>query len=79
MVRAAKEFDACYVFVGALTLYGKGKELYYRILENHFTELLPKYRQLFKTFNQPSREYQWSLERRAKMLCDKAGIKYGIV
>jgi DNA repair photolyase len=78
MIKVAKEFQADYVFVGALTLYGVGKEFYYKILEKHFPELLPKYRQLFKIFNQPSKAYQLRLEKKAKELCEKYGIKYKI-
>jgi|GEM_PF-2358267 len=48
MIKTAKEYDANYVFVGALTLYGFGKKLYYRVLEKHFPKLLSKYRKLFK-------------------------------
>ena len=79
MIKAAKEFQADYVFVGALTLYGIGKELYYKALEKHFPELLPKYRQLFKIFNQPSKAYQLRLEKKAKEFCEKYGIKYKIL
>jgi DNA repair photolyase len=42
MIRTAKEFNADYVFVGSLTLHGIGKDLYYKVLERYFPELLPK-------------------------------------
>lgn len=73
MVKVAKEFQADYVFVGALTLYGIGKELYYNVIEKRFPELLLPYKQLFKTFNQPSKTYQVRLEEKAKKLCEKYG------
>jgi len=78
MIKAAKEFSADYVFVGALTLYGSGKTAYYTILERHFPELLPKYKELFK-FNQPNWEYQRRLEKKARELCKKYNVKYRIV
>ena len=79
MIKVAKEFQADYVFVGALTLYGVGKELYYKVLEKHFPELLPKYKKLFKIFNQPSKAYQLKLEEKAKEFCKKYGIRYRIL
>jgi len=74
MIKVAKEFRADYVFVGALTLYGIGKELYYKVLEKHFPELLPKYKKLFKIFNQPNKAYQLRLEEKAKELCSVNNI-----
>jgi len=79
MVKVAKEFQVDYVFVGALTLYGAGKELYYKILEKNFPELLPKYRQLFKVFSQPNKVYRLRLENRAKEFCGKYGITHRIL
>ncbi len=79
MVKTAKEFGADYVFVGALTLYGIGKELYYKIIEKHFPELLPRYKHLFKIFNQPNKAYQLELERKAKEFCEKYKIRYKIL
>ncbi len=79
MIRIAKEFQADYVFVGTLTLYGIGKELYYKILENHFPELVPKYKQLFRIFNQPNKAFQLRLEKKAREFCEKYEIKYKIL
>ena len=79
MIKMAKEFGADYVFIGALTLYGVGKEIYYKILEKHFPELLPKYKNLFGNFNQPNKVYQLDLEKRAKEFCKKYGVKYKIL
>ena len=79
MVKTAKEFGADYVFVGALTLSGIGKELYYKILEKHFPELLPRYKRLFRIFNQPNKAYQLSLEKKAKEFCEKYKIRYKIL
>lgn len=79
MIKVAGEIGADYIFVGALTLYGVGKELYYKVLEKHFPGLLPKYKSLFRIFSQPSRDYQIKLEERAKRLCKKYGVKYRIL
>lgn len=79
MIKVAKEFQTDYVFVGALTLYGIGRELYYKILEKYFPELVSKYKQLFKIFNQPSKAYQLRLEKKARELCEKYGVRYRIL
>jgi len=79
MVKTAKEFGADYVFVGALTLYGIGKELYYKILEKYFPELLPRYKHFFRIFNQPNKAYQLDLEKKAKDFCEKYKIRYQIL
>ena len=72
MISKAKEYDASYVFVGALTLYGEGKELYYKAIKKHFPELLPKYERFrFKG-------YQKKLEERAKKICRDININYKI-
>ena len=78
MVKAAKEFQASYLFVGALTLEGAGRELYFKALEKHFPELLPRYEQLYR-FSQPSSSYQDRLHRKAKELCIKLGVKHHIL
>ena len=79
MIKVAKESQADYIFVGALTLYGIGKEFYYKVLEKHFPELLSKYKELFKIFNQPSKAYQLRLEEKAKEFCEKYGTRYKIL
>jgi len=79
MVKTAREFDVDYIFAGALTLYGAGKEIYYRVLERNFPELVPEYRKLFRIFNQPPTKYQKELERRVREFCEKYGVKYRIL
>jgi DNA repair photolyase len=78
MIKIAKEFQADYVFVGALTLHGI-KDLYYKVIEKHFPELLSKYKQLFKIFSQPSKDYQLRLEKKAKVFCEKYRVRYRIL
>lgn len=79
MVKTAKEFGADYVFVGALTLYGIGKELYHKILEKRFPELLPKYERLFGVSGQPNKAYQLFLEKKAKKFCERYGVRYKVL
>ncbi|MCD6458404.1 MAG: hypothetical protein J7K82_06090 [Thermoproteales archaeon] len=78
MIKTAKDCNAEYVFVGALTLLGPCKKFYYKILEKHFPHLLPRYTKLFRIFNQPSREYQLRLEKEAIRLCKKYNVKFMI-
>jgi DNA repair photolyase len=79
MIKIAKEYGADYVFVGALTLFGIGKKFYYRILDKHFPDLVPRYRKLFRIFNQPSKEYQLELEKKTIKFCEKYNIGYKIM
>ncbi|MHA1431638.1 MAG: radical SAM protein, partial [Candidatus Freyarchaeota archaeon] len=69
--------------VGALTLFGKGpqdcKTLYYKALEKHFPELVPKYRSLYRIFFAPPKEYQKELEEKSKKICEKYGIRHRII
>jgi len=83
MIKIAREYEANFVLVGALTLFGNKpadcKTLYYKFLEKHYPELLPKYKSLFRIFSQPSKEYQKKLEEKSKRSCEKYGIKIRIV
>ncbi len=78
MVKTAKDCNADYVFIGALTLCGAGKKLFYKVLEEKFPELLPKYRGLFRSSYELNRGYQKKLEKVAKKLCEKYGVNYGL-
>jgi len=83
MIKTAKDYNAEFVFVGALTLFGNGptdcKVLYYKFLEKHYPELVPKYKSLFGNSFQPSKEYQKRLEEKSKELCEKYGVKNRII
>ncbi len=82
-IKIVKEYGAGFIFVGGLTLFGKGpadcKTLYYKFLEKYYPELVPKYKSLYRIFFAPSKEYQRELEERAKRLCEKYGIKSRII
>jgi len=46
MIKTVKDYGADFIFVGGLTLFGKGpadcKTLYYKFLEKHYPELCVK-------------------------------------
>ncbi|MFH1127029.1 MAG: radical SAM protein [archaeon] len=83
MIIAAKKYGADFVFVGGLTLFGKGsadcKTLYYKMLERQFHHLVPRYRSLYRIFFAPPKEYQSNLDTVSRKLCKKHGIQYGIL
>jgi len=83
MLKTAKDYGADFVFVGGLTLFGKNptdcKTLYYKFLEKYEPELVPKYKSLFRIFFFPSKDYQKGLEERTNRLCEKYGLKNGLV
>ncbi len=60
MFKTAKQYGADFIFVGGLTLFGKGstdcKTLYYKFLEKHYPELVSKYKSLYGTFFAPPKE-----------------------
>jgi DNA repair photolyase len=83
MLKMAKDYGADFAFVGGLTLFGNGpvdcKTLYYKFLEKHHPELVPKYKSLYRIFFAPPKEYQSELEEKAKKLYQKYGIRNRIV
>jgi len=83
IIKTAKKYNADFVFVGALTLFGNKpadcKTLYYKFLDRYNPDLVPKYESLFGSSFQPSEEYQKKLEEKTKRLCEKYGIKNRIV
>jgi DNA repair photolyase len=82
MVETVSEYGGDYIFIGGLTLFGKGPEdcktLYYNILEKYFPELVPKYKSLFRIYFAPPKEYQQNLDKLARKFCKKYGIRYRI-
>jgi len=74
-VLRVKECGARYILVGALTLPGEVKRLYYGFIERAFPELLPKYKELYGARPVPPRSYEALLSRRARALCLKHGIR----
>lgn len=82
-IRTVKEHGADFIFVGGLTLFGKGptdnKTVFYKFLEKHYPELVSRYKKLYRIFWAPSREYQKTLEEKSKRLCKKYDIKNGFI
>ena len=79
MIGAAKEFGADYIFVGALTLYGSGKEIYYRALERYFPEHLPKYERLYLGRGEPPLSYRRKLETISRRIFVEKNVRYMII
>lgn len=79
MVKTAQDYGANFILVGGLTLFGEGKKLYYKVLEQYFPDLLPKYRSLFRVFPMPPKEYQKELEEKSIRLSKKYKIKHRII
>ncbi|MGQ4891576.1 MAG: SPL family radical SAM protein [Candidatus Njordarchaeia archaeon] len=82
MIRVAKDYDAGFLFIGALTLYGSGpndsKTLYFNFIKRHYPNLLPKYRKLFSQSFQPPKSYQNQLYKKAREISEKYGVKIGL-
>jgi len=79
MIGVAKEFGADYIFVGALTLYGSGKEIYYRVLAKYFPEHLPKYGRLYLGRGEPPLSYRRKLEIISRRICVEKNLRYMII
>jgi len=82
MMRRSRDYGACFVFVGGLTLFGNRpsdcRMTYFRTLEQHFPELGPFYKRLFLGSFAPRRSYQRELEEKARELASKYGLQYGL-
>ena len=83
LVEETKRHGAKFLFAGALTLFGNSpyhsKSLYYEFLREHYPDLLPRYKSLFRIFPQPPKEYQRKLQILAERLCKKYGLTPGLV
>jgi DNA repair photolyase len=83
IIAAAKEYEADYILVGGLTLFGNGaadsKTLFYKFLERYDASLLPKYRQLYGENFYVSFQYQDDLKEKARRLCRKYDIRSSIL
>lgn len=79
MIGQVRENGADFVLAAGLTLFGEGpadcKTRYYKALEEHFPELVPKTQILFGNSFAPSRKYQRELYLRVKNLSQKHGIR----
>lgn len=79
MIKDVKVSGADFVMASGLTLFGEGpqdcKTRYYKVLEEHFPELVPKTRAIFRNSFAPSRKYQEELHERVVRLCQKYQIR----
>jgi DNA repair photolyase len=83
IIAAAKEYEADYILVGGLTLFGNGpadsKTLFYRFLDRYNAALLPEYQQLYGDNFYVSFQYQNALKEMAGRLCKKYDIRNSII
>ncbi len=79
MVRIAKDLGCSYVFFAPLTLDGLGKQLYFRVIEKWFPELLGKYHILYNRRYSPPKWYASRLYRESMRYLEKYGLRLGII
>nr|WP_286244242.1 radical SAM protein [Methanobacterium ferruginis] len=79
MIKKVKKYDADFLMASGLTLFGEGpydcKTRYYKVLEEHFPELVPKTKTIFGNSFAPSRKYQQELHQRIIRLSRKHNIR----
>ena len=73
-IRAVKEHNGQYILVGTMTMRDAQAARFYEILENHFPELIEKYKKLYWRGYEPDGKYIGNLYKRARALCKKYGI-----
>ena len=75
MIKDAKDYGADFVMASGLTLFGEGpqdcKTRYYKVLGEHFPELVPKTKAIFGNSFAPSPKYPRELQKRLFKLLDK--------
>jgi DNA repair photolyase len=83
MVEAAKDYEADYIFIGGLTLFGSdaaaSRTLYFKFLERTFPDLIQRYKNLYGNFFSPHKTYLRDLAARADKICLKHKIKRTIL
>jgi DNA repair photolyase len=83
IIATVKEYQADYILVGGLTLFGNGvtdsKTLFYKFLERYDDSLLPKYNQLYGSNFYAPFSYQNKLKEEAERLCKKYKIRNSIL
>jgi DNA repair photolyase len=82
MVAAAKKYNANYILIAGLTLFGNqerdSKQLIFKFLRNHYPGLLEKYEKMYGSVFYPSWQYQDQLKKKADALCKKYSIRNSI-
>lgn len=83
MIGQAKDHGADFVLASGLTLFGDGpddcKTRYYKVLEEHFPELVPETQTIFGNSFAPSRKYQRELYLKVKNLSKIHGIRNSVL
>ena len=83
IIAAAKQYNADYILVGGLTLFGTEKAgskiLYYKFLQHYKPELIEKYNRLYNNNFYTGYQYQDNLKYKADKLCKKYNIRNSIL
>lgn len=83
MIVSAKHHNADFILVGGLTLAGNepadSKTLYYKFLQRHRPELLPKYQALYGNYSSPSQAYLQQLRIKSDSLCTQYQLRNRII
>jgi len=72
---AAREAGARFVHAGALRLYAAVRERFYEVLQQHFPELVPRYKRAYARQAGAPREYAKALSKRMEKLRRKHGFR----
>jgi DNA repair photolyase len=83
IVSIAKQYEADYILIGGLTLFGNdtadSKTLFYKFLQRYDASLLPKYQQLYGPDFYTPFSYQDQLKERSAKICKKHNIRTSIL
>jgi DNA repair photolyase len=83
IISSAKEFNADYILVGSLTLFGNdnasSKTLYYKFLQRFYPDLIIEYDKIYAGNYFPPKKYQQLLKRKVDDLCKKYQIRNSIL
>jgi DNA repair photolyase len=74
VVKATSEKGGKFVLAGSLTLASAQKDHYFKVLEKHFPELIPKYQKLYGDGYGPECNYVGEIGKKVHSLCEKYGI-----
>jgi DNA repair photolyase len=83
IISAAKQYEADYILVGGLTLFGNNeadsKQLYLNFLKRYNPSLISKYEKLYGANYFPSVHYLNDLKLKAEKICKKYKIRTSIL
>jgi len=82
MIAAAKKYQAAYVLVAGLTLFGTdpgtSQVMYYKYLERFHPHLVEQYKKLYRFYPHPPYDYHNRINHTVKRLCEKYQIRNSI-